>query len=647
VGAYLDLLVGAPKLDAAERRGTWPPWRETSPLSSVESDPLRSVDSVYATTAVEVVGERALTVEEIVARHQAAAERQRRAVARLISSGSLVVTFQVRGLAAPMTIDSAVVIYEGDGVREIEQRAVRVNGAAYATDSGVPRLPLLEPERVTAPPLALALDESYRYRLEGRQVAEGQDCYVVAFEPLSPSGARLRGRAWIAARGFAMVRAEAAQMGLRGPIVQSEQRDVFGPVSVGDVVAWLPRRSEVRQMYEGAGHRTPIDRILTLDRYEPNAPDFTARRAAAHASSSVMLSDTAEGYRYLPRTKAASGEVAIRHPAAGKASRVRAVAAGVLVDPGISRPLPFAGLSYVDLDFLGTGAQLDGFFGGLFGRVAWAVPSLWGSRWRAEGNAFAVLAAYNDRAFEGGVERYDQNLQQRPARASIGVARPLGTDTRLRASYELDYTRLAAASTTSAEFVVPVSPLVHGVRLGLEARRGGWTMEAWWGAARRQSWRAWGVAGSESGGAAFQRFGASAARTFVVAPRSVARLDAAWMGGHGLDRFSRYAFDGFENTLRGYPTASVRYDRGAVAHGVVTWNAARGLRLDGFLDAARVRDAGFGSRPRSYAGAGMAVEVPLPQGVLASVEWGYGFQARRTAGGTGAHVVKVMAFRTF
>jgi hypothetical protein len=385
---------------------------------------------------------------------------------------------------------------------------------------------------------------------------------------------------------------------------------------------------------------------LTLARQEPNPPDFATRLSAARASPSVMLSDTASGFQYLRRTRPTGGGEPTRETA-GRATRVRAVAAGLLVDPGISRPLPFAGLSYADLDFLGKGAQVDGFFGGLFGRIAWAVPSVAGSRWRAEGSAFAVLAAYNDRAFRAGVEHYDENLRQRPARLSIGVARPVAGAVRLRAGYELDYTRLAASHTTAPEFVVPVSPVVHALRLGLETRQNGWTLGAWWSAARRQQWRAWGLGGSETGSPSFQRFGASAARSFVLSPRAVARLDAAWMGGRGLDRFSRYAFDGFENTLRGYPTATVRYDRGAVSHGVLSWDAARGVRIDAFLDGARVRDPGVGPRSRNYLGAGAALEVPLPEGILAAVEWGYGFQARRTSGETGAHVVKVTAYKIF
>ena len=441
-------------------------------------------------------------------------------------------------------------------------------------------------------PLAVALGAAYRYRLDGREIVDGQDCYVVAFQPMDASRHLLRGRAWIAARGFAMVRAEAVQAGLRGPIVSSQQRDVFSAVPVGQTVAWLLSRSEVHQVYEGPGHRTAIDRVLAFTRLEADPADFGARRAAAHASESVLVADTAEGLRYLRRPPAAPGAVPPPRENAGASAQVKTVAVGVLVDPNISRPLPFAGLSYLDFDFLGTGAQVNASFGGAFAQLAWTVPSLLGSRWQAHGTGFAVLGSYNDRAFSGGLERYEENLRQRPARLALGVGRPLGDATRLRVEYELEYTRLARADTTAPEFVVPVSPVVHGIRVALEAQRGPWSASAWWNGAHRQRWAPWGLAASEPGAAGFQRFGASAARSFVLSAGAVARLDAAWMGGYGLDRFSRYAFDGFENRLRGYPSATIRYDRGGVARGALTWNAGKRLRLDGFVDAARVRDPG-------------------------------------------------------
>ena len=188
------------------------------------------------------------------------------------------------------------------------------------------RLPLLEPERVSSPPLAIALDAAYRYRLEGRETVEGMDCYVVGFEPASAGRPLFRGRVWIAARGFAVVRTEAAHTGLRGPIVSSRQRDDFMAVPVGDAVAWLPARSEVHQVYEGPGHRTPIDRVLTLTRLEANPEDFAARRAAAHASTSVMVADTPTGLRYLRRAQVTTAAAETTRETAGTATRVRTMA---------------------------------------------------------------------------------------------------------------------------------------------------------------------------------------------------------------------------------------------------------------------------------------------------------------------------------
>ena len=165
-----------------------------------------------------------------------------------------------------------------------------------------------------------------------------------------------------------MVRVSAAQTGLKGSITASEQVDDFTADAGG---RWRLARSNVRQTYEGASVRTPIQRLLVIDRYEMNPQDFAARRAAAYASVDVMLRDTAEGYRYITaegtRQKAEGGTAtaeSAERVLAGRADRVRTLAFGVIIDPNISRPLPFAGLSYVDFNLFGTGTQFSGFFGG-------------------------------------------------------------------------------------------------------------------------------------------------------------------------------------------------------------------------------------------------------------------------------------------
>jgi undecaprenyl-diphosphatase len=614
-------------------------------------------DAERFASEVDVTGERTLSVEEVIARHQAAAARQRQRVRSLIASGTTVLTFQIPGLAAPMTIGSETIVYQAAGVSEVEQRNIRLNGLAYEIDKGgVPRLPIVEPERVSEPPLTISLTEVYRYKLEGREKRQGRDAYVVSFAPKAEGRSLFRGRAWIDASGFDMLRVEASQTALRGAIVSSQQEDEFVPVPVGAATAWLLGRSETHQVYAGAGHRTPIHRVLSLTTHDPNPPGFAARLDAAHASASVMLQETPEGFRYLKRTGKVGdspkrpGEAPPVRVAAGKAQRVRTIAAGVLVDPNIDHPLPFAGLSYLDFDFLRSGAQVNAFFGGAFAQLAFAVPSLGGTRLQFHGAGFATVAEYNDRSFKNGVEIYDEDVRQRPARFALGLLHPLGPRWRARVDYELAYTRYRRAGFADPAFSPPASTPVHGVRLALEAQEGPWSAAFWWGAARRQRWPEWGTPGNpefRAGAIGFQRYGAELARSFVFSPRVVGRAELAWMAGHDLDRFSRFSFDGFDNRLRGYPGAGLRYDRGAVLRTAASWNAWRRLRIDGFLDGAFVRDPGFGSSEKGYAGAGAGLETALPKGLLVAVEWGYGFQARDRDGNKGAHVFRATAYKIF
>ena len=93
-----------------------------------------------------------------------------------------------------------------------------MNGIEFR-GSGVPRLPIIEPERVVSPPLAITLSDLYRYRLDGEDTRDGVRCYVVAFTPSIENASLFSGRAWIAMESFAMVRVAAAQTRLRGAIV--------------------------------------------------------------------------------------------------------------------------------------------------------------------------------------------------------------------------------------------------------------------------------------------------------------------------------------------------------------------------------------------------------------------------------------------
>jgi hypothetical protein len=658
-GAAIPALASVEEARSAARGSAAERWLWRAPA---EIDAAAGLLAALAAPAAQerfasgTVAARALSVEEIIARHQAAAARQSALVRSLISTGTLTLSFDAPGFPAGVTIGSDTVMYASGGRTELEHRRIRVNGIAFQ-GAGVPRLPIIEPERAVSPPLTITLDDLYRYRLAGEARIAGNRCYVVEFQPIDRQAALFTGRAWIAAEDFAMVKVAAAQTGLRGAIVASEQVDEYAREAGG---VWLLARSDVRQMYEGAAHRTPIHRVLVMSGHTVNPPDFAARLQAAYASDSVMLRDTAEGFRYLRRDRRAEGgdqsaaagvgAAAIEPEVAAGANRVRTLAAGVIIDPNISTPLPFAGLSYVDFDLLGTGAQLSGFFGGSYAQVAFSVPSLGGRRWHLAGRAFGIASSYNDRAFANGREQYAENIRQRPAHASVWLLRPLTPRISVRAGYDLDYTHFAAADVTSPAFAVPASQVVHGARLALDAQRRGWNASLWWNPATRGGWRPWGIAGRgdyEPRHRDFQRYGASLSRAAVLSPRLAGRIEGAWMAGRDLDRFSRYAFGTFDNRLRGYPSALIRYDRGGVVRGALAWSAGRYLRIDGFLDSALVRDPAYGSRVRSYTGAGAAIEAPAPFGLLVAAEWGYGLRGVNADGTRGTHVIRVSAFKIF
>ncbi|MEO5898209.1 MAG: hypothetical protein ABIS06_21190 [Vicinamibacterales bacterium] len=674
VASYADVVVGVPGATPPARVRFWPAlsaasaaaaldatrqgnserWALSAPVDAIDARALiREIADVAGrpregfSEDVEVRGTRRLAVDEIVARHQAAARRQASLVARSISSGVLTLTFEAPGFPAPVTITSDTVIYADRERTELEQRSIRVNGIEFRGGQ-VPRLPILEPDRAAAPPLTITLSDFYRYALREEDTLDGVRCYVVAFEPTASDQSLFSGRAWIAVDSFAMVKVSATQTGLRGPIISSEQVDQFRPAGNG---IWMLSVSEVRQIYEGAAYRTPIHRRLTIARAEIDPEDFLARRAAAYASDAVMLRDTAEGYRYLKRDRrqrAPGPGTPVVPEIAGRADRVRTLAGGVIIDPNISHPLPFAGISYVDFNLFDTGSQLNLFFGGAYAQLAFSVPSINGTRWQLAGRAFGIATSYNDRSFRNGRESYQEGIRQRPAFASVWLLRRLSPRVSIRAGYEVDYTRLRRAPETAPAFIVPADQVSHGARIAIEGQRGGWAASLWWNPARRSGWRAWGI-GDEyrDEHRDYQRYGVTVSRSTAISPRVVTRVEAQAMGGRDLDRFSRYSFGSFDNRLRGYPAALVRYDRGAVVRGAVAWSASKLVRIDGFLDTAAVHDPGFGGGLRNYTGVGAAAEVPAPFGLLASVEWGYGFRGVNADGRYGTHVIRVSAYKVF
>ena len=476
--------------------------------------------------------------------------------------------------------------------------------------------------------------------------------------PRRPGLALLQGRAWISAEDFGLVRMDAEQTGLRGPIVSSRQRDEYRALDFDGERAWVLRRSETHQSYEGPGHRTPIHRVMTLDAFEANPPDFAARREAAHRSSSVLLALDRRGVplpaarraaasrRDGPGTRKARRPPCARSPAAS--TRIWTAAAGLLVDPNIDDPLPFAGLGYLDLDFLGTGSPAERVRrrplppARVVGARPAAAPS---SRSAASPRWSSTTTA----SFRDGVERYDENLRQRPASAALDVIRPFGGGWRVRASYELTHPGLGRGPDTAPAFRTPANPTVHAARLGLEGEVARWTLSAWASAALRDTWTDWGYPGNPDSRSGRARLRARRrGRRAVVRPRPAARRPG---GRRGDGRPRARPLQPVHLRRPGEPPARLALGRGALrSRG---GPAQRALRHRHPRRARRRVPRPRGrprSRPRGRAIARSPASAPpaelrLPWSTLLSVEWGYGPEARDREGQRGAHVVRITAYK--
>jgi hypothetical protein len=593
--------------------------------------------------ALEVTAQRTLTAAEVLSRHRAAERRRQLAVRRSIATGTTTATFTLPGLSAPSAVTAEVLTFDDGERREVVHRDLRWNGTLVPIGRDrVPRLPIVEPA-AAEPPLVLRLTEAYAYRLAQPATAaiEGRRAYVLEFAPRAGDGPR--GRAFVDTQDFGLVRLETVRRGLPPPIVASEQHDTFARADVAGRTVWLPARSEIHQTYEGPGHRTSIHRVVRYDRVEANPPDFAGRRRQAHASDAVMMGETEDGFRYLARDP----KDALRRPA-GRGGAVRTVALGLTVDPNVDGVLPFGGLGYLDLDAFGRGAQVNAFVGPGFLQGALTLPL--GRAWQAHAAGFAALVRYNDRAFDAGVEDYGRTVRQRPSRLSLGVARPLGARTRLRLSYELEHNALARSDLAAPDFVTPVSALAHGLRAEVEVRRGPWTASVSGSGLRRTRWEAWGRGADELEPAAarsYARYAIALSRSLVLAPRATGRLEASWMGGRDLDRFSRYAVDSFLNRLRGYPAGSLRYDRGLLLRAQASAALRPGLRAGLFADLGLLHDPGYGRDLAAYPGTAVSLELALPRGALLTAEAGVAFEGRDRDGRRGTRSVQVTAVKTF
>jgi hypothetical protein len=587
----------------------------------------------------EVVGRRGLSIEEILARHQAVQRRQDVRVQSYIAEVETAQHFRPTVADPGYDVVTENRYYVSGDDTEWEELSFSVNGARWGADR--PPFPLLQPEKVLSLPLQLRFDTGYRYRLDGEERVNGYDCYIVRFEPARTDVALYRGTVWIDKRSFARIRVQAVQGGLPAPVVSNEEiQDYAPPMIVDDLPVFLLRALNARQVMMIAGRNVLVEKLVSFRDIRVNDPRFDVERAAARNGDRIMFRETDAGLRYYLKR---NGErVVSERPL----DRARALAMGVYVDPSYSFPLPIFGLNYLNFAFGGPNSQLAILFGGVLAAGNIQRSKLGQGPLDASIDFFGIAVPSTDRIYTAEGEQKGESVLTWPASTGLRVGWQYTPFQKLTGLYEFRFDAYTADTLTDPDFTVPASTVTNGGGIAWEYRRNGYIFTSSITEYRRASWQAWGTGVEEAApadGTAYSRYQANLSRDWYLSAFQKVHVNGGYFGGRDLDRFSKYQFGMFDDTrMHGVPASGVRYAELGMLRGSYSVNVFDIYRVDLFAEQAWGRDRAEPWEP--ITGIGAAVNLRGPKSTILRADFGTSFLPDRFQS-VGSYTLQVLVLK--
>ncbi|HEY3571164.1 MAG TPA: hypothetical protein VGP73_24780 [Thermoanaerobaculia bacterium] len=562
---------------------------------------------------VTVSSQREIPVEEILRRLQAFEDAQNRKLEHYSAVNTTSLRFQASaGVQAIEATLQGPFFFDPKTGSDWAWETLYVNGVRWRGKT-LPEIPLIQPEKAAALPLEIHFTKEYRYRLRGSDRIDGRDAWVVDFAPAGQGekGKLYQGSVWIDKQLYSRLRTRAVQVGLEGEVLSNEETLFYTPVDAnGQAAPWsaqsyiLPLRLAGQQILSVVNNSTVVERETRLTDVRINAPDFAAARQKVDASDVTMVRDTAKGLRYLVKDE--QGERVVKE--GFKTSKLFG-AGGVFYDDALDYPLPLAGINYFSFDYKGTGQQVNLFYGGvlLIGNVA--QPRVFGSRFDAGAQVFAIAVPTTDTFFRNGKEIRDQAVKQLPATVSFKLGHPIGNFIKVDGEYEILYFHYGKADDTAKNFVIPASNFTHSFSLSTSFARSGYQLQASGSYNLRSSWDFWGLPGNpdfDKTKKDFITWDAAASKNWYLPKFQKVGLEFDYASGSDLDRFSKYQFGFFGGTrVHGYQSNSVRATEVWAGHASYGFEIGEAFRLDGIADAAIATDKETGLDHELLAGVGV------------------------------------------
>jgi hypothetical protein len=575
--------------------------------------------------STDVTATRGLTVEEILARHQAWRAGRDSRWTRFTATNRTSYRFRLEGFPTSfeLTFEGPFFYEKGKGF-DWAWQTTYFNGVRWKGKKA-PELPLLQPEKVSELPLALTFNEAYRYELDGEGEAGGVPCWVVRFEPSEGFEARAiyAGRVYIGKSDFSLRRVVTRQLNLTGEVQSVDETTDFAEVAAPDGGPPLlqPVTTRGQSILRTFSRTTTLERTTELLEVRLDPADYDDRRASALSGDQVMVRDTDAGVRYLEKQK--DGERVVVEDA--KTSRLFGLG-GVFYDDSFDFPLPLLGLYYLDLDVAKKRKQLQGFWGGPIFAGSYNDPNLFGTNLDLGVDAFANLVRGGDNLWADGEKIDATAVKARSFAANLNVGYPLTRHLKATATLGAVYRDYAGGEEADPAFAVPSDHFVTRVEGRISWDLSGWSAVGKYSWNLRSRWDPWGYAGNpewDEGKDRFQLFSVALAKTFDLPKFQRIDTGVSYVGTSNADRFSKVQFGFFGGTsLRGFRSGSLRAEEAVtakLAYGVVVGKL---FRLQALYDHAVVNDPAAGYDWVNFGGAGISGQFSGPWSTLVQLEAG-------------------------
>ena len=434
--------------------------------------------------------ERGLTAEEIVARERAWDAGQRALFTSYIAHLKTSLRFKVGEVGE--TFDLSILgplFYRRGEPADWEWDEFYLNGVKWKGKT-LPKLPILQPEKVTAIPLDIRLTEDYEYTLKGEGTMSGRPAYHVAFAPkqVDKDKATYRGSVWIDKETFALLRRNSVQMNLKGETLSAVQTEYYSPVPGNRNSSsprdqgrgGLSRRPAARRRSSATSRSRRSRSILPISRtcarrLTPRRPDDPPHRAR----DALPRAGSGEAGRARRR-----GEDLQEEHVRRRRRLLRRLA-------GLSR-FRSLGVQHFNFDLWGKGKQLSVFFAGALLTANYTDPALAGRASTSAPTSSAWRSPSATSPTATGKEVPAEKIKHLPAAFQVNVGHPIGPYLKASLGLFTKWDNFQRDKDTGPNFVTPVDTFTDGAELRLVANFSGFNIAATGSAYLRQKWEFWG-----------------------------------------------------------------------------------------------------------------------------------------------------------